>query len=50
MGEMPRLARIPAPLSILADLLVVSAERFEYWKETPNAVHNRAVRPGGQGL
>lgn len=50
MREVTRLVQVPAPLTILADVLLVNAERFEYWKETPNAVQNRVVRPGGQGL
>lgn len=46
MGEMARLAATLAPLMIPADVLVVSEERFEYWKDTPNTVYNRAVREG----
>ena len=46
MGEMARLATVLAPLMIPTDVLVVSAERFEYWKDTPNTVYHRAVREG----
>lgn len=46
MGEMARLATVLAPLRIPTDVLVVSSERFEYWKDTPNTVYNRAVREG----
>jgi hypothetical protein len=28
------------------DLLVVSAERFEYWRDTPNTVVNKAAKEG----
>jgi hypothetical protein len=31
---------------IPADVIVVSAERFEYWKDTPNTVYHRALRGG----
>ena len=46
MGEMARLSKVLAPLMIPTDVLVVSAERFEYWKDTPNTVYHRAVREG----
>jgi uncharacterized protein len=46
LGEMARLSQTLAPLMVPADVLVVSAERFEYWKDTPNTVYNRAVREG----
>jgi predicted nucleotidyltransferase len=46
MGEMVRLSKVLAPLMIPTDVLVVSAERFEYWKDTPNTVYHRAVREG----
>ena len=46
MGEMARLSEILAPLMIPTDVLVVSAERFEYWKDTPNTVYHRALREG----
>jgi hypothetical protein len=29
-----------------ADVLVVSAERFAYWRDTPNTVMYRAAREG----
>ena len=46
MGEMARLSKVLAPLMIPTDVRVVSAERFEYWKDTPNTVYHRAVREG----
>jgi len=46
LGEMTRLATVLAPLMIPTDVLVVSAERFSYWKDTPNTVYNRAIREG----
>lgn len=46
MGEMARLAQTLAPLMIAADLLVMRAERFEYWQDTPDTVYNRALREG----
>lgn len=45
-AEMVRLAEILRPLMIPADVLVVSAERFAYWRDTPNTVMYRAAKEG----
>jgi predicted nucleotidyltransferase len=44
--ETARLTRILSVLTIAVDVLVVSAERFAYWKDTPNTVFYRAAREG----
>ena len=46
VDEMVRLTNALSGLSISVDVLVVSAERFEYWKDTPNTVFYRAAREG----
>ena len=46
LGEVARLSQTLAPLMVPTDVLVVSAERFEYWKDTPNTVYNHAIREG----
>ncbi|MCX7048037.1 MAG: nucleotidyltransferase domain-containing protein [Candidatus Sumerlaeota bacterium] len=46
LEEMVRLGRVIQPLKLPVDLLVVSAERFEYWRETPNTVYHEAVKEG----
>jgi uncharacterized protein len=46
MGEMVRLAEVLRPLRVPADVLVTSAERFEYWRDTPNTLIYRAAREG----
>jgi predicted nucleotidyltransferase len=46
MGEMVRLRQVLADLPAAVDLLVVSRERFEYWRDTPNTVISRAAREG----
>ncbi len=45
-AEMVRLAGVLRPLLLPVDVLVVSAERFDYWRDTPNTVMYRAVREG----
>lgn len=45
-GEMVRLAEVLRPLLLPVDVLVVSAEKFAYWRDTPNTVIYRAAREG----
>ena len=45
-GEMTRLRRALSPLRIPVDVLVVSAERFDYWADTPGNVYFEASREG----
>jgi predicted nucleotidyltransferase len=45
-AEMVRLTEVLRPLLLPVDVLVVSAERFDYWRDTPNTVMYRAVREG----
>lgn len=45
-AEMVRLADVLRPLMLPVDVLVVSRERFEYWRDTPNTVMYRAAREG----
>jgi uncharacterized protein len=49
-AEMTRLREeldtVIAPYLVPADVLVMSAERFEYWKDTPNTVSFEAFREG----
>jgi predicted nucleotidyltransferase len=44
--EMVRLAEVLRPLRVPVDVLVVSAETFEYWADTPNTLMYRAAREG----
>ncbi len=46
MYEMVRLGRILAPLLVPVDLLVASAEHYDYWRDTPNTVYYRADKEG----
>ena len=46
VAEMVRLRGVLADLPIAVDVLVVSQERFDYWKDTPNTVVARALREG----
>ena len=46
VAEMARLTDAVSALAIAAEVLVVSAERFEYWRDTPNTVFYRAAREG----
>jgi hypothetical protein len=43
---MVRLARLLRSLDIAVDLLVVSAEKFEYWRDTPGNVYFEAASEG----
>ena len=45
-AEMVRLAEVLRPLRLAVDVVVVSAERFEYWRDTPNTVIYRAAKEG----
>jgi len=45
-AEMIRLREALRPLLIPVDLLVVSEEKFAYWRDTPNTVYYRAAREG----
>ena len=45
-GEMVRLREVLRPLLIPVDVLVASAEKFEYWRDTPNTVFYRAAKEG----
>jgi predicted nucleotidyltransferase len=45
-AEMVRLRQVLADLPVAVDVLVVSRERFDYWKDTPNTVMARALREG----
>ena len=44
--EMVRLGRLLRSLDIAVDLLVVSAEKFEYWRDTPGNVYFEAASEG----
>ncbi len=44
--EMVRLAEVLRPLLLPVDVLVVSEEKFDYWRDTPNTVYYRAVKEG----
>jgi predicted nucleotidyltransferase len=45
-GEMVRLNRLLRSLDIAVDLLVVSAEKFNYWCDTPGNVYFEAATEG----
>ncbi len=45
-GEMVRLNRLLRSLDIPVDLLVVSAEKFNYWCDTPGNVYFEAATEG----
>jgi len=45
-AEMVRLAEVLRPLMLPVDVVVVSAERFEYWRDTPNTIIHRAAKEG----
>ena len=46
VDEMARLTNALSKLAVAVDVLVVSSERFDYWKDTPNTVIYRAAREG----
>lgn len=45
-AEMVRLREVLRPLLIPVDVLVVSQENFDYWRDTPNTVYHRAAKEG----
>jgi predicted nucleotidyltransferase len=45
-GEMVRLSRLLRSFDIPVDLLVVSAEKFNYWCDTPGNVYFEAATEG----
>ena len=45
-AEMVRLNRLLRSLDIAVDLLVVSAEKFDYWCDTPGNVYFEAATEG----
>ena len=44
--EMVRLNDLLGELGVAADVVVMSRERFDYWKETPNTLAYRAGKEG----
>jgi predicted nucleotidyltransferase len=46
LAEAARLARVLRPLRVPADVVVVSRQVFEEWKDTPNTVIYEAAREG----
>ena len=46
LKEMVRLNRVVRPLGIAVDLLVVSEEKFDYWRDTPGNVYFEAASEG----
>jgi predicted nucleotidyltransferase len=46
ISEMIRLEEALRDLLLPVDVLVVSAEQFEYWKDTPTTVYYEAAREG----
>jgi predicted nucleotidyltransferase len=46
LREMVRLNRIVRPLHLPIDLLVVSEENYNYWRETPGNVYFEAASDG----
>lgn len=45
-AEMVRLNRLLRSLDIAVDLLVVSEEKFQYWRDTPGNVYYEAASDG----
>ena len=46
IAEMVRLNRVVRPLKLPVDLLVVSEEKFQYWRDTPGNVYFEAATEG----
>jgi predicted nucleotidyltransferase len=44
--EMVRLDNVLRSFQLPVDILVVSAERFSYWQDTPNTVYYKAAKEG----
>jgi uncharacterized protein len=47
-AEMVRLNRLIRSFDIAVDLLVVSDEKFQYWRDTPGNVYYAAATAGGR--
>jgi len=45
-AEIVRLRRVLRGLGLAVDVVVLSRQRFEYWKDTPNTLSYRAVKEG----
>lgn len=45
-GEEVRLGNVLRPFRLAADVLVMSREEFEYWKDTPNTLAYEVAREG----
>jgi predicted nucleotidyltransferase len=45
-AEMVRLGEVVRPLRLPVDVLVMSAKRFDYWRDTPNTLAYRALKEG----
>ena len=46
LGEMVRLNRLLGAHGVSVDLLVVSEEKFQYWRDTPGNVYFEAAAEG----
>ena len=46
VAEMVRLAEVVRPLLLPVDVVVISEERFAYWRDTPNTLAYRAAQEG----
>ena len=46
MAEMVRLGGVLGDLGIAVDVIVMSQERFDYWKDTPNTLAYRVLKEG----
>jgi hypothetical protein len=46
LAEMIRLNRLLRTVGVPVDLLVVSAEKFDYWRDTPGNVYFEAASEG----
>ena len=46
LGEMVRLNRLLRSIDVAVDLLVVSEEKFAYWRNTPGNVYYEAASEG----
>ncbi len=45
-SEMVRLRKVLSFVPASVDVLVASADRFEYWKDTPNTIYHQAFKEG----
>jgi predicted nucleotidyltransferase len=46
LQEMVRLRRLLRDVEAAIDLLVVSEDRFEYWRDTPGSIYHEAASHG----